>query len=391
MKPSWRVRGKSLQLRYAYTDINGKKVTQYETVSDYNDKGRRNSDAQRDKLWEEFAERCRKQAVNVGSSMTVKEICLHHVESTPGLSPQTIRSHRINIERHLSGTFGRKKASKVRRREIKAWVKYLSEDYKKADGTNLSPKTVKNIFALLSASFHTAVKDDILTSNPCVDIPLPKVQKKEVGFYDLDTAVAFVRALDTITEDFYNYKVGLLLAMMCGLRRGEICGILHEDVDYEKSLIHVNQSVFVQTGGQRIIKDLKSYSSHRVVSVPDSLMEEIVKLNEINERRKEKMGSLWVGSPSLIKSAYGDYMYPNVLWKWLNRFLKKNDLPHISVHGLRHTYASMLVDLNLDVKTISSQLGHADVGVTNRYIHQFQNKSNEIANQIDSMLKKDTE
>lgn len=387
MKPSWRVRGKSLQLRYAYTDINGKKITQYETVSDYNDKGRRNSDAQRDKLWEEFADRVKKGEISSPSAMTVKDVVEYHLNTKLNLSPNTLRSHRYTVGKYLSEGFGQKKASKVSRSDAKRWVKSLTE-VKKDNGENLSPKTVQNIVTLVSASYRTAIRDDILSVNPFDRIEMPKAEKKEAKFYDLPTAIRFVQLLDTVPDEEYNYKVAILLAMMCGLRRGEICGILKNEVFESENLLKVRQSVYVEKGGVRATKSPKTASSVRTVAVPPSLMEEIKKLNEINDYRKKMMGSLWKDAPSLIKSAYGDYMYPNLLYKWLTEFEKKNDLPHLGVHGLRHTYASMLVDLNLDIKTISSQLGHSGTVVTDRYIHQFEKKSTAVANEIDKIFAK---
>lgn len=391
MKPSWRVRGKSLQLRYdGGCDINGKRITLYETVSDYNEKGRRNSDAQRNRLWEEFAERCKRGDTSRPNSMTVRDIVSYHVENKVNLSPTTKQNHLYIIRRHLSKGFGNKKANKVTRSDAKKWVKQLTEE-RKPNGEKYSAKTIQNVVTLVSSSYRTAIKDDILTVNPLDNVELPKAEKKEARYYDFPTAIRFVQLLDTVPEEEYNYKVAILLAMMCGLRRGEICGILKNEVFESENLLKVRQSVYVKKGGVRATKAPKTASSVRTVAVPPSLMEEIKKLNQINDYRKSMMGSLWKDAPSLIKSAYGDYMYPNLLYTWLTKFEKEHDLPHLGVHGLRHTYASMLVDLNLDVKTISTQLGHSGTVVTDRYIHQFEKKSNEIANQIDSMLKKDTD
>ena len=386
MKPSWRVRGKSLQLRYdGGCDINGKRRMIYETVSDFNEKGRRNSDAQRNRLWEEFANRCRKGDISSPSAMTVEDIVLYHVDSKVNLSPTTRRSHHYTIGRHLGSGFGQKKANKVTRADAKKWVKQLTEETK-PNGKKYSAKTIQNVVTLVSSAYRTAIKEDILTFNPFDNIELPKAEKKEAEYYDLETAVRFIRLLDTVPDREYNYKVAVLLAMMCGLRRGEICGILENEVFQNENVLKVRQSVYIEKGGQRAFKSPKTASSVRDVAIPPSLMEEIKKLIQINNYRKSMMGSLWKDSPSLIKSAYGDYMYPNLIYTWLTKFEKEHDLPHLGVHGLRHTYASMLVDLNIDIKTISSQLGHSGTVVTDRYIHQFEKKSTDVANKIDKIF-----
>lgn len=386
MRPSWRVRGKSLQLRYdAGKDINGERTVLYETVSDYNEKGRRLSDRQRDKLWEEFADRCKSGSVSSPSAMTVKDVVTHHVDTSLNMSPNTVRSHHYTIDKYLSDGFGSRKANKVSRSEAKAWVKWLTEQNSRT-GQKLSPKTVANIIGLVSASYRTAMTEDLLNRNPFDRIPMPKVEKKEAKYYDLPTAMRFIQCLMAVPKEEYNYKVGILLAMMCGLRRGEVCGLTYEDVLESENLLKVRQSVYVEKGGERVPKAPKTPSGVRTVGVPSSLMEEIKKLNEYNAYKKSMMGSLWKDTPALIKSAYGDYMYPNVLYKWLTKFLKEHDLPHIGIHGLRHTYASMLVNMDLDIKTVSQTLGHSDIVVTDRYIHQFETKQNTIADQIDKFV-----
>lgn len=95
-----------------------------------------------------------------------------------------------------------------------------------------------------------------------------------------------------------------------------------------------------------------------------------------------ELGSQWRGSPALIKGYMGGDMRPDALWIWLNSFLKINKIPHIGVHGLRHTYASSLAALNINVKAISDQLGHSNVSITDNYLHQFRNISTDIADKV---------
>jgi len=84
-------------------------------------------------------------------------------------------------------------------------------------------------------------------------------------------------------------------------------------------------------------------------------------------------------------------MVPGEIWKWLNNFLIENGIPHIGVHGLRHTYASSLAYLNVDLKSISDQLGHSNVNITDRYLHQFRNVSTDIADKVEQLYTKDVD
>lgn len=387
---NWRVRGKSLQLRvHNGMDINGKAVEYTRTISDYNPKtGRRLSDRQRDKEWETFASEVRSGSVQRPSALTVRELCLMHIDQTLGLSPETAKGYRSAVRTHLSGKFGNTRAGAVKKTDVKAWVAYLTNDYKKADGTPLSPKSIRNLFGLVSAAYHTALEEDLLTVNPCANVKLPQRTQTQPQYLNLPDTIRFLRVLDTVPDEAYDKKVAVLLGLMCGLRKGEICGLNVDDIDLDKQLLHVRRARYSRRGGGTYEKIPKTKGSVRTVSIPPSLAADIRHLNAVHAERKLMLANQYADSPALIRGPLGAPIVPNEIYKFLTDILEENDFPHIGVHGLRHTYASTLADLNLDIKTISTQLGHSDVNITDRYIHQFEDKSHDIADAVDELLRK---
>lgn len=84
------------------------------------------------------------------------------------------------------------------------------------------------------------------------------------------------------------------------------------------------------------------------------------------------LGNKWLGSKNIFTSDAGNIMNPSTGPKWFSCFLEKNNFPHIRFHDLRHTFATLLVGNNVDIKTVSFTLGHAQASTTiNYYVHSL--------------------
>lgn len=89
----------------------------------------------------------------------------------------------------------------------------------------------------------------------------------------------------------------------------------------------------------------------------------------------------------VFTSSTGNYYDRSLLNSQFKRFLEKNNMPHLTLHGLRHTYASILMDNGVGIKTISAQLGHCNIGVTGDiYLHVLNKQKAKMTTVIDSEL-----
>ena len=186
----------------------------------------------------------------------------------------------------------------------------------------------------------------------------------------------FVSALENTPLDF---KVACELALFCGLRRSELYGLHKSDVT---DTVTVNK-VRHRLDGKEIIDTPKTKSSTRVLSVPKFVQSDVVKLKEVQQSRPSQ-------SEFLILNEFGEPVSHDWANKHLKRIIKDFDLPRITLHGLRHTYASMLINAGIPIAEVSAQLGHASIDITLRtYTHLFTDASTaskRISDYLDSKV-----
>lgn len=221
-----------------------------------------------------------------------------------------------------------------------------------------APKTIKNEISLLNSAYKQAIRRGMLKTNPCEYAVIPKQQKPEISILTNTEIRKFVTALDSAAIDF---KVMCELALFCGLRKSEILGLHSNDVSDTVTISKVRQHM----NGQDIIQTPKTKTSNRTIAVPAFILDDIKKLHEDQLTRPSSC-------EYLIRNKWGEA--PGAAWcdKRMQELIEGNQLPHITMHGLRHTYASMLIAEGVPVSEVSAQLGHASVDITLRvYTHLF--------------------
>lgn len=221
-----------------------------------------------------------------------------------------------------------------------------------------SPKTIKNEISLLSSAYKQAIRRGLLKSNPCEYAEKPRQQKPQINILTDEEVKIFVAALDRTVIDF---KVMCELALFCGLRKSEIFGLLQGDVGETVTIDKVRHHIKKQD----IIQTPKTMTSNRTLAVPKFILDDIKIMQEEQKKRPNTC-------EYLIQNGWGEP--PAAAWcdKHIYEIRKISGLQHITMHGLRHTYASMLISNGVPISEVSAQLGHASVDITLRiYTHLF--------------------
>jgi len=152
----------------------------------------------------------------------------------------------------------------------------------------------------------------------------------------------------------------------------------------EQSLNKASQAL---SGAGIYTKSPKNSSSVRQVAISDSVMTLLKKYRAWQAQNRLAIGDKWTDGDWIFTKKDGSPMYPDTPSHWFRNFLKKNDLPLIRFHSLRHLSATLLISLNVPLKNVSSRLGHADIRTTaNIYSAALESVDHQAADKIDAYL-----
>lgn len=267
------------------------------------------------------------------------------------LSPNTVNNSYTPIINKLQAYFGDQLVSSITPANINAYV--LQMPRASRDG-HVSRKTVNNHLGVLRQLMDRAVVAGWLTSNPCESVRIPKSLKS--GKRGRRSAAQIQAVIDHAGDDLISLLA--FFVMVTGLRKGEALALTWGDLRWDDRLITVNKSVYFNGNAPRI-KRPKTAAGVREVLLPDILV------NYLHQGNKPKTAYIFTFDPTGKKPLLKSQFYDNFA-----RYQVNNGLIGVGLHVLRHTYASMLYDRGVDVKTAQALLGHADISTTqNIYTH----------------------
>ncbi|HFK1761306.1 TPA: tyrosine-type recombinase/integrase [Bacillus cereus] len=247
-----------------------------------------------------------------------------------------------------------------------------------------SPATVHIIFRIVSASLKKAKVLKLIDENPTIGITLPKLRKtSNINVWTLEEVNYFIEESKKIKRLTRCY-ISFVMAVLTGMRQGEIMGLRWKDIDFENNVIYVRQTL---TQTARIKEGAKNNASIRNVHIPVKLVEEL-KLHQkrIIEEKKYYQRD-YNDYDLIICTRDGRPMTPRNCRKEFYHLTEKLGLPKIRFHDLRHTHATMLIQQNVNVKLISERLGHTDIQTTlNTYSHVLPTMQREVADKLDKMF-----
>lgn len=255
----------------------------------------------------------------------------------------------------------------------------------------LSVRSVKHIHTLLKNMFNTAIELKILKENPMngVNVKSPETQLKD-NYYNLEDINKLLSVLPTAP---IKYQLATLLTLSTGLRLGELSGLQWKHIDKTNCIVTVEQSNSYANKNSKI-KETKTSSSNRKVSFPHSLIELIEKHEQDELKKKEILGAEWYygqynphSEDFVFTQKNGKVIFVDTISDWWRKFRRENNLKNITFHGLRHTSTTILIASGINVKNISSRLGHSRASTTTDfYAHALESVEKESANVFDNII-----
>lgn len=269
------------------------------------------------------------------------------------LRPNTARDYSVSIRKHINPRIGRVRLQAVDRLQIRGLYRKLAEG-------GLGEKTVHNVHICLHKALQDALDDGLLRRNPAERAHATPKDRPEIKTWSADELAAFL-AFTAQDPELPLYHV----AAATGMRRGELLGLRWRDVDFDGARLSVRQQ-FTRQGNGVGFGPPKSRKSIRTIDVDE---ETIALLREQQERQlfdRRAQGPAYREDLDLVFCRPGGSPHdPNVIGRRFERRVRAlGSVPVIGLHGLRHTHATLMLEVGVDVKTVSERLGHDSAQTT---------------------------
>lgn len=256
------------------------------------------------------------------------------------------------------------------------------------DVYGLSPNTVYKHHANIKRSLSYAKTHSLVLKNVTDSIELPKREEFNNNIYNIEQIQELLKVIKGT-----DIEVHVSLAVYLGLRRSEIAGLKWEYVDLKNRIIKIRE-VMVRTGNSIIIKKPKSDASKRDLYIPDELYELLTHHKKEQKKNKEKYGKDYHNSGYVCVYENGKPFSPDKISAKFSRLLKRNNLPHIRLHDLRHSFVTLLIKNgakhNISIKDISKAAGHSDITTTLKiYAHVLDDDSRDTIKTMSNIISKE--
>lgn len=198
----------------------------------------------------------------------------------------------------------------------------------------MSAKTVKNYISCMSSVLDYAVQMGLISDNPCKRAKFPAAKQTEKECYTLEEAQQFVDLL--ITKAPIVYKCYFMLAIYGGFRRGELCGLTWDNINFENCIISVRKTLNYVSGGL-VIDTPKTKKSERSLKLPSEIFTFLRSLQEFYDEESDRLLDAWCGSDNefVFKNHKGEPLSPQTPLWWLKNFCETEGMRKVNIHSLR--------------------------------------------------------
>ena len=337
-------------------------------------------------------------ALNVDANVTVcdyvkewlDEVKLNDIESTTYVSYVYRAKHILN---YFETTNPR--LADITPRMLDKFFKYLRLKGKTNQKTHekeaLSVRSVRSVKSILHSIFEQASVDGIITINPVKSVSVKGKKNSDYSedmlFLTETECQELLSFLNSSDNPEFNFLLPIaFLGIYYGLRRSEILGLKWSAIDCERKLIHIRHTI-VRIKDIEARDSTKTKSSHRDLALFQTAEKCLQHVKEKQNEEKEYWGNTYKNKEGYIFTKEDGSMYdPNYISKVFSKATTAFGRPEITLHKLRHTCASLLIDKGWDVKRVQYWLGHSDIQTTlNIYALYNTAKINSSANDLEAI------
>ena len=296
------------------------------------------------------------------------------------LAMMTAVHQRQLVNGRIMDYFKRKYMHEIKADDIRYFVDELRRE-KLDDGKLLSETMVYKNFKLLRHILCKAVEWNVISRNPCDQLRPKEIPKPDYHHYPILQRWELQRLLKAVdaTPDSYTgikHKLMFYITLLTGVRKGELCALTWDCVDWEHATISVDKSEKYVSAKVTEVSKPKTKSSIRHVYVDSRILKMMHQYRELQRLMLSRKGYTNPGHFIFLATRlrYGEVvpMSPNAFNSWLTKLCRVNELPHITVHSLRHMAATYSLNNGASLTTVQAMLGHTNIRTTSIYLHPLE-------------------
>ncbi|AOS61491.1 site-specific recombinase XerD [Actinoalloteichus hymeniacidonis] len=314
----------------------------------------------------------------------------------PNRAPLTFVNYELFVRLYIIPGLGDRRLDRMQVRDVQSWVNKIpsicqccaqGKDERRASkdrrccargaccGESPSSRTVSDIRACLRSALSHAIREELITKNAAALVTLPTVRKRKHRAWSSDEVRRFLESARDGADPMY---AGYVLAVVLGLRKGEVLGLTWDAVDFEARELRISHQL-QRASGALLHRETKTAASDDTLPLPEIVVAALVRRRQQQDADRRALGSGWPPGGLVFTTKFGAPVDPRNFNRSWDRRLSKSEVRKITVHDARRSCATLLADLGVHPRVIMRILRHAQVGVTMEIYTQASSKATQAA------------
>lgn len=285
--------------------------------------------------------------------------------------------YRVALEKHIVPALGHLTLNQVTLRVIQRFY-----NQKLDEGQSASSVITMN--KVLHQALAHAVRERLITVNPCTGVALPAEKGRKVQALTVEQAQQLLQEVQgTMMESF------IALALVLGMRHGELLALRWQDLDLAQGTLAIHFTLTQDERYHFVVGDPKTASSGRLILLPQPVCE-MLRAHRVRQgEARLKAGPAWQQHDLVFCTGKGGYIWPTNMRQRFYRLLQRAGLPAMHIHDLRHSASTLLRKMGVDLKVIQEILGHSTLDMTaNIYSHVLPSMQQEAVEKMKTLFEK---
>lgn len=313
-----------------------------------------------------------------GPNQTLKAYLEQWLEQVhkPRVRKSSYQLYQLMLNKHIIPALGHIQLQRLTAQHVQAFYNHELE-------SGLATKTVRGYHALLHLALKNAVKWNLVARNVCDLVSPPIPQRHEMHPLTPEQAQQLIQAAHE-----QGLRALLTVAIATGMRKGELFGLHWQDVDFGAGCLYVRRSVRRVPEYGVVESEPKTQRGRRRITLPVFVIDAL-KQHQEYQRTLHETASQWEEKDIVFTNGRGGYLDVSGFHRAFKELLESAELPNIRFHDLRHSAATILLQMGVHPKVVQELLGHSSISVTmDTYSHMLPTMQQEMMNRLNDLFDK---